>query len=196
MDSSSSSCQYPITCPFCRIGAAYQHNDDPIPSNPDPTLVDPNCFLVLSTPYILAFLDILPMCPGHLLVTTRHHHEKLSDVPLEPTAQALGFWMPLISRALAKTLNIEDWNVVQNNGARAAQVVPHVHFHFIPRYPEGRKELGRKGAVDAATMRSWRMFGRGLREELDDDEAVEMAAKIREGLAREIDELGRDKVKL
>lgn len=136
------------------------------------------------------------MCPGHLLVTTRHHHEKLSDVPLEPTAQALGFWMPLISRALAKTLNIEDWNVVQNNGARAAQVVPHVHFHFIPRYPEGRKELGRKGAVDAATMRSWRMFGRGLREELDDDEAVEMAAKIREGLAREIDELGRDKVKL
>lgn len=45
-------------------------------------------------------------------------------------------------------------------------------------------------------MRSWRMFGRGLREELDDDEAVEMAAKIREGLAREIDELGRDKVKL
>ncbi|GAB7348646.1 hypothetical protein MBLNU459_g7016t1 [Dothideomycetes sp. NU459] len=194
---SPASCPYPTSCPFCRIGQAYQHtSDEPIPSEPDPTLVDPSCFLVLSTPHILAFLDILPMCPGHLLVTTRGHHEKLSDVPLEPTAQALGFWMPLISRALAKTLDIEDWNVVQNNGARAAQVVPHVHFHFIPRYPEGRREQSRKGAVDAATMRSWRMFGRGMREELDDDEAAEMAKRIREGLAREVAALGKDKIKL
>lgn len=51
--------------------------------------------------------------------------------------------------------NEADWNVVQNNGARAAQVVPHVHFHIIPR----PKTEG------VATLRneSWRMFGRGQR---------------------------------
>lgn len=104
--------------------------------------------------------------------------------------------MPLVSRALRRTLDIEDWNVVQNNGARAAQVVPHVHFHYIPRYPEGRTHAGGKGNVEYGMMKSWRMFGRGTREELDDDEAVEMAARIREGLLKEIEEVGADKVKL
>lgn len=188
---------YPSTCPFCRISKAYPASStSPIPSNPEPTLVDPQCYLLLSTPHILAFLDIMPISPGHVLLITRDHHEKLSDIPLNEKAAALGFWMPLMSRALARSLDIEDWNVVQNNGARAAQVVPHVHFHYIPRYPEGRPEAERKGSVDKATMRSWRMFGRGTREDLDDDEAALIAQKIRDGLAREVAALGTDKVKL
>ena len=101
-----------------------------------------------------------------------------------------------MSRALAKTLDIEDWNVVQNNGARAAQVVPHVHFHFIPRYPEGRKELGGKGAVDVGMLKSWRMFGRGTREDLDDEEAVELSRRIRESLKKEIEVYEKVKGKL
>lgn len=150
----------------------------------------------------------MPISPGHILLTTREHFEKLSDVPTHPVpspassspalwqksfregnspAEALGFWLPILSRALVKTLEIEDWNIVQNNGARAAQVVPHVHFHFIPRYPEGRKELGGKGNVDVGMLKSWRMFGRGSREDLDDDEAAELSARIRAGLMKEIE---------
>lgn len=188
---------YPSTCPFCRISKAYPPSStSPVPSNPDPTLVDPQCHLILSTPHVLVFLDILPMCPGHVLLVTRDHHEKLSDIPLGPKAEALGFWMPLLSRALRRTLDIEDWNVVQNNGARAAQVVPHVHFHYIPRYPEGRKDVGGKGKVEYGMVKSWRMFGRGAREELDDDEAVDMAARIREGMLKELEIAGVDRVRL
>lgn len=165
----------------------------------------------------MAFLDILPISPGHILLTTREHCEKLSDVPStrngsknvkdrglwqksvaegDTPAQALGFWMPIVSRALAKTLDIEDWNVVQNNGHRAAQVVPHVHFHYIPRYAEGRKEVSRKGNVDVGMLKSWRMFGRGTREELDDDDAIELSAKIREALKEEVEALSSSKSKL
>jgi diadenosine tetraphosphate (Ap4A) HIT family hydrolase len=61
-------------------------------------------------------------------------------------------------------------------GPRAAQVVPHVHFHFIPRPPR----------VDELQSRSFTMFGRGQRSDLDDDEGVELAAKIRDELRKEI----------
>lgn len=187
---------YPSTCPFCRISNAYPPSStSPIPFNPDPARVDPQCHLILSTPHVLIFLDILPISPGHVLLVTRDHHEKLSDIPLGPKSEALGFWMPLLSRALAKTLDIEDWNVIQNNGARAAQVVPHVHFHYVPRYPEGRKESG-TGNVDVGMLKSWRMFGRGVREDLDDDEAVDMAKKIREGLTKELELVEKDRLKL
>jgi diadenosine tetraphosphate (Ap4A) HIT family hydrolase len=65
---------------------------------------------------------------------------------------------------------------VQNNGARAAQVVPHVHFHIIPR-PETMPEIKNK---------SWTMFGRGLRGDLDDEEGAELAREMRRVLMEEV----------
>jgi diadenosine tetraphosphate (Ap4A) HIT family hydrolase len=114
------------------------------------------------------------------------------------TTLQLGKWLPLVSTALVRTTGIEDWNIVQNNGIRAAQVVPHLHFHLIPRYQEGRKEVASKGNVDVGMLKSWRMFGRGAREELDDDEAVEVAKCLRESLrgvlGEEMREGGRSKL--
>ncbi|TVY18819.1 Hit family protein 1 [Lachnellula arida] len=158
-------------CPFCNIATHYPPSSPPS-SNAE--LVSPSAFVVLSTPLCMAFLDIMPLAPGHLLVTTRKHHQKLSDVSEEEAAE-LGVWVRRISRVLMKITGVEDWNVVQNNGAAAAQVVPHVHFHIIPR-PALTPEL---------RNRSFTMFGRGQRSELDDDEAAEMAGKLRVALGRE-----------
>jgi diadenosine tetraphosphate (Ap4A) HIT family hydrolase len=69
---------------------------------------------------------------------------------------------------------------IYHQGARAAQVVPHVHFHIIPR-PAEMAELKNK---------SWSMFGRGQREELDEDEAEALAAELREELAKIVEGLG------
>ncbi|PNS19867.1 hypothetical protein CAC42_7834 [Sphaceloma murrayae] len=208
---------YPQSCPFCKISLAYPCDDrSPIPTSPDPERIDPQCHLLLSTPLVLAFLDILPISQGHVLLITREHAEKLSDIPQHTNtssrspslwrrsfpyegttpSQALGFWMPLISRALCKTLEFEDWNVVQNNGIRAAQVVPHVHFHFIPRYPDDRKARTGTGKVDVGMLKSWKMFGKGAREELDDDEGKEVAALIRSGLKEEVEKLSMSRSKL
>ena len=70
-------------------------------------------------------------------------------------------------------------------GAAAAQIVPHVHFHIIPR-PALTPEL---------RNRSFTMFGRGQRSEIDDDEAAELSKKLREELTRELNRV-RNKEKL
>ena len=75
---------------------------------------------------------------------------------------------------------MSDYNIVQNNGARAAQVVPHVHFHIIPR-PESMPEIKSK---------SWTMFGRGQREELDEEEGVGVAREMRRVLRGEVEKMG------
>lgn len=84
--------QYPQSCPFCTIADAYPASPSPpsaagnsspldaVPSAPDVTAVQPGCFLVLSAPEVLAFLDILPMTRGHLLVTSRSHRRRLADL--------------------------------------------------------------------------------------------------------------------
>ncbi|KAK5719763.1 hypothetical protein LTR17_015134 [Elasticomyces elasticus] len=92
------------------------------------------------------------------------------------------------AQATSRALGIEDWNVVQNNGERAAQVVPHIHFHLIPRYQEGRRENAGKGKVDVGMLKSWRMFGRGTREDLDEEEAKEMAGELRRAMREELGE--------
>jgi diadenosine tetraphosphate (Ap4A) HIT family hydrolase len=83
-----------------------------------------------------------------------------------------------MSQALVRATGVEDWNVVQNNGAAAAQVVPHMHFHIIPR-PELNVRNGGKGRERFTST----MFGRGTREELDEDEAGPLAEKIRQAIA-------------
>jgi len=69
----------------------------------------------------MAYLDIMPIARGHVLVATRAHRQKLSDVSVEESRE-LGVWVRVVSRAVMRALGMEgeeggDWNVVQNNGA-------------------------------------------------------------------------------
>ncbi|POR34650.1 Nitrilase and fragile histidine triad fusion protein NitFhit [Tolypocladium paradoxum] len=161
-------------CPFCDIAAAHQPYD-PLhpPSALSAELTSPSSFVVLSTPALIAFLDIMPLSPGHLLLCPRPHRPKLTDAS-PPEARELGAYVRVLSAALARATGVEDWNVVQNNGAAAAQVVPHMHFHLIPR-PEIR--------ASGRFRESFTMFGRGRREELDDDEAERLAEEVRRQVA-------------
>lgn len=89
-----------------------------------------------------------------------------------------------MAKTVARVTGVTDYNIVQNNGARAAQVVPHVHFHIIPRPPK-MPELKNK---------SWTMFGRGQREDLDDDEAGNLAEELRSVLKEELERLGKSRL--
>lgn len=199
---------YPERCAFCPISKAYPAGESSVvPTAPNPEKIDPQCHLILSSPHVLAFLDILPIAPAHILVTTRKHYRKISDLnsPQNPesekTSLELGRYLPIISRALCRATGVEDWNVVQNNGVRAAQVVPHVHFHLIPRYQEGQRErfstgqgVAQKGTekVDWGMLKSWKMFGRGARTDLDEEEGKQMATVLREALRVELGESMRE----
>ena len=57
----------------------------------------------------------MPLSPGHLLVTTRAHKEKVSEITDEE-ARELGHWLRTLSRVLAQVTGVWDWNIVQNNG--------------------------------------------------------------------------------
>lgn len=169
------------SCPFCAIASAhapYSPSSPPSPADLSPARTTPASFLVLSTPSLIAFLDILPLSPGHLLICPRPHRPKLTDAtPAE--ARRLGAAVRVLSEALTRATGVQDWNVVQNNGAAAAQVVPHMHYHLIPR-----PDIRARGRYSE----SFTMFGRGKREELDDDEAEKLAEEIRRQVANVLNE--------
>ncbi|EGX88319.1 Histidine triad-like protein [Cordyceps militaris CM01] len=171
-------------CPFCEIASSFPPYD---PCSPPAAgaitpgtsrRAAPATFVVLSTAAVVAFLDIMPLSAGHVLVCPRAHRPKLTDAT-RAEARALGDEVRVLSAAVARATGVGDWNVVQNNGAAAAQVVPHLHYHIIPR-----PEIRASGRLSS----SFTMFGRGQREELDDDEGEALAAEIRKRVAEVLKE--------
>jgi histidine triad (HIT) family protein len=82
---------------------------------------------------VLAFMDIGPVVKGHSLVIPKAHHNPLMDTPPE-ILQKLITVVQRIAQAQMKGLHADGINVSQANGKVAGQVVPHIHFHIIPRF--------------------------------------------------------------
>ena len=88
---------------------------------------------------VLAFLDVGPLAEGHLLVIPRAHYCEFADMPPRECAQ-LATALPSMARAVREVTGAEGYNILLNEGRAAGQVVPHVHFHIIPRFTND--ELG------------------------------------------------------
>ncbi|KAF9454822.1 HIT-like protein [Macrolepiota fuliginosa MF-IS2] len=159
------------TCAFCRIvqGAApatklYEDDD------------------------VVAIFDILPLRAGHTLVIPKKHISRLTDLPPE-LAAAVGRAVSNVARALTEATGNTGLNVVCNQ--EYAQAVPHVHYHIIPAPifgstgDEGKttKLRGRKVSPlrGATALSRGEMHQREFesREELDEDEAQELAERVR-----------------
>lgn len=76
----------------------------------------------------IAFLDISPLSKGHSLVIPKKHYEKFHEMDDKSAKSVI-----ILAKKVAVALNIENYNLIQNNGKLAHQAVPHVHFHIIPR---------------------------------------------------------------
>jgi histidine triad (HIT) family protein len=86
--------------------------------------------VVLDDDVVLAFLDVRPLFPGHLLVVPRDHHELLTDLP----ADLVGPYFERVQRlaaALPTALGAQGTFVANNN--TVSQSVPHLHVHVVPR---------------------------------------------------------------
>ncbi|TDZ19735.1 Hit family protein 1 [Colletotrichum orbiculare MAFF 240422] len=94
------------------------------------------CFKLFESDKTLAFLDINPLSRGHALVIPKHHGAKLADIPDGHLSEILPVVKKLVSASGAT-----DYNLLQNNGRVAHQVVDHVHFHMIPK-PNETEGLG------------------------------------------------------
>jgi len=110
-----------VACTFCSIAAG-----------------ELSAALVLDEPKVLAFLDVRPVFPGHVLVVPRDHHETLPDLP--------GDLIPVVfeaaqrvAAAVLAALGADGTFVAMNN--TVSQSVPHLHVHVVPR----RRKDGLRG---------------------------------------------------
>jgi len=102
------------------------------------------CHRVYEDEHVLAFLDIGPLSTGHTLVIPKEakaHLHELSD----ESAAAIGRVLPRICRAVMTATGATAYNVLQNNGNDAHQIVMHVHFHVIPKLGSTGLDLRWKG---------------------------------------------------
>ena len=93
--------------------------------------------IVYETDEVLAFMDALPMTPGHTLLVPKLHVRDLYELPAgqgEPLLAAAS----VLSRRMIETLSAKGVNVLNNNGLAADQSQFHLHFHVIPRYGNDR----------------------------------------------------------
>lgn len=98
------------------------------------------CHKVYEDDKVFGFLDIGPLSPGHTLVIPKEPAPTLDQLS-DDSAAAIGRILPRLCRAVMKATGTSDYNILQNNGAPAHQVVMHVHFHIIPK-PNAETGLG------------------------------------------------------
>lgn len=90
--------------------------------------------------HCLAFPDINPQAPTHVLVIPKKEIAKLSDAGVED--QALLGHLMLAAGNIARQLGVGDaFRLIVNNGAEAGQSVFHLHLHLLAgrklRWPPG-----------------------------------------------------------
>jgi histidine triad (HIT) family protein len=78
---------------------------------------------------VLAFRDINPVAPTHVLVIPKKAVAMVADLQAED--EALAGALLLAAGKVARQLGLEDYRLVVNNGAGAGQTVFHLHIHIL-----------------------------------------------------------------
>jgi histidine triad (HIT) family protein len=81
----------------------------------------------------LAFLDITPVNHGHTLLIPKNHYENIYVLPEDILSKISPFFKK-IAMAVKKATNADGINIGMNNEGAAGQVIPHAHFHIMPRF--------------------------------------------------------------
>jgi len=108
------------TCLFCRIVAKE------IPAT-----------VVHETDATLAFRDIGPKAPVHVLVIPKEHHANVGELASADPALAGAVLVAAGEVAVAEGLTGDGYRVIFNTGAHGGQEVDHVHAHVVGGAPLG-----------------------------------------------------------
>lgn len=79
---------------------------------------------------VLAFRDIAPMAPTHILVIPKTHIPSVDGITAENSAVVAHIFEVIPGIAAAEGLT-GGYRVVSNCGPDAGQTVPHLHFHIL-----------------------------------------------------------------
>jgi histidine triad (HIT) family protein len=81
----------------------------------------------------LAFMDIMPRCPGHTLVVPKTPARNLLDASAAQLAACMKT-VQKVSLAVMKAFDATGITLTQFNELAGGQVVFHLHFHVMPRW--------------------------------------------------------------
>ena len=120
---------------------------------------------VLDEEPVLAFMDINPSSPGHMLVVPKKHAENIFEIS-ETDLAAVMKAVKRCATAVKEALKAEGVTVLQLNGKASDQIVPHLHIHIIPRWQN-----------DGLPMSTWEM------KPGDMEEIKDIAQKVKEHIS-------------
>ena len=90
------------------------------------------CKKILESENFIVTKDAFPKVDGHSLVISKKHYETFLDMPSEIYEELLKVSKEAALK-IVEEVGAEGFNFFMNNGKVAGQVVPHVHWHILPR---------------------------------------------------------------
>jgi histidine triad (HIT) family protein len=89
----------------------------------------------------MVIMDKYPINVGHTLLIPTKHYDNLLRMPSTEVGK-LYTLVPDMAKAVVAAVKADGFNVGQNNGIAANQIVAHVHVHIVPRFiddsPDGK----------------------------------------------------------
>jgi len=102
------------------------------------------CTKIYENENVLAFLDIAPINYGHTLIIPKKHYKNLEEIPGKELFEVIKV-VKRIGAAVKMGLGAPGYNIGLNNDPVAGQVVPHLHFHVMPRNENDNFQLWQGG---------------------------------------------------
>lgn len=96
------------------------------------------CDKVYEDDHVLAFNDIAPQAPVHILVIPKGPYVSIDDFGAQASADEIkGFYAAVSKIAGDKGLSADGFRTITNTGAHGGQEVPHFHIHILGGAPIG-----------------------------------------------------------
>lgn len=96
------------------------------------------CHKVYEDEHVLAFNDISPKAPVHILVIPKGKYVAIDDFGAKGSAEEIKAFYAAVSKITEEQdLRTEGFRVIANTGLNGGQEVPHFHVHIL-----GGKKLG------------------------------------------------------
>lgn len=86
---------------------------------------------VLESDKFLAFHDINPIAPIHILIIPKSHYPRFDETPTDLFSEMAQF-----IKEVSQTVGITDYRLIVNNGPKGGQEIFHLHIHLVAN-PEG-----------------------------------------------------------
>lgn len=90
-------------------------------------------FIIAANELCVAFLDALPLNPGHTLIVPRVHHKDLHSMDESTNAAMFILAQQVANKLQSSELPCDGISLEMSNGAAAEQSIFHAHLHVVPR---------------------------------------------------------------